>query len=100
VVVYEGGKGCVPWVFFFNDTATTEIYTAKSTNGGATFGSKSVVAIVVPVGGVLGLLQGGFRNNEFPSLAIDLSSGGRGPLYVAWNGWTSPSCRCCPTLTR
>jgi hypothetical protein len=32
------------------------------------------------------LLQGGFRNNEFPSVAIDQSHGpGRGPIYIAWN---------------
>ena len=38
------------------------------------------------VGSIFGLLQGGFRNNEFPSLAIDFSQGpGKGPLYVAWN---------------
>jgi Neuraminidase (sialidase) len=38
----------------------------------------------VPTGdGVV--LQGGFRNNEFPSLAVDRSSGpSRGTIYVTW----------------
>jgi hypothetical protein len=85
VAVDGAGNVYVAWEQLPASSITNEIDIAKSTDGGATFGSKSVVAIVVPVGGVLGLLQGGFRNNEFPSLAIDLSSGGRGPLYVAWN---------------
>jgi hypothetical protein len=63
-----------------------EIDISKSTDGGKTFAPKSTVAIATPVGSAFGLLQGGFHNNEFPSLAIDRSRGPRnGPLYISWN---------------
>jgi hypothetical protein len=85
VAVDGKGNVYVAWEQFPAFIPTNEIDIAKSTNGGASFGAKSTVAIVTVVGSPFGLLQGGFRNNEFPSLAIDLSHGGKGPLYIAWN---------------
>jgi hypothetical protein len=80
------GNVFVAWEQFPSLLLTNEIDIRKSSDGGATFGPKAVVGIVTPVGSPFGLLQGGFRNNEFPSLAIDLSGApGKGPLYIAWN---------------
>jgi hypothetical protein len=85
VAVDGKGNVYVAWEQFPAFLPTNEIDIAKSTDGGKSFKPKSTVAIVTIVGSVFGLLQGGFRNNEFPSLAIDLSEGGKGPLYIAWN---------------
>jgi len=87
VAVDGKGNVFVAWEQFPAFLPTNEIDIAKSTNGGATFGPRTTVAIVTVVGHTFfGLLQGGFRNNEFPSLAIDRSHGpGTGPLYIAWN---------------
>lgn len=80
------GNVYVAWEQFPAFIPTNEIDIAKSTNGGASFAPKVPVAIVTVVGSPFGLLQGGFRNNEFPSLAIDRSGRpGKGPLYIAWN---------------
>jgi hypothetical protein len=77
----------VAWEQFPAFLPTNEIDIAKSKNGGASFGPKSVVAIVTVVGhNFFGLLQGGFRNNEFPSLAISRSDDeDKRTLYIAWN---------------
>lgn len=87
VKVDGAGNVSVAWEQIHALLPTNEIDIAKSTDGGVTFGSKVSVAIVTPVGhSLVGLLQGGFRNNEFPSLAIDLSRGpSAGPLYITWN---------------
>jgi hypothetical protein len=85
VAVDGAGNVYVAWEQFPVFLPTNEIDIAKSTDRGITFAPKSSVAIVTIVGSPFGLLQGGFRNNEFPSLAIDLSRGGNGPLYIAWN---------------
>jgi hypothetical protein len=85
VAVDRAGNVYVAWEQFPAFLPTNEIDIAKSTNGGASFAPKSTVSIVTTVGSIFGLLQGGFRNNEFPSLAIDLSHGGTGPLYISWN---------------
>jgi hypothetical protein len=86
VAVDGKGNVYVAWEQFPVFLPTNEIDIAKSSNGGASFGPKVTVAIVTPVGSLFGLLQGGFRNNEFPSLAIDRSRGpGKGPLYISWN---------------
>jgi hypothetical protein len=85
VAVDGAGKVYVAWEQFPALLPTNEIDIARSTDRGNTFTPKSTVSIVTIVGSPFGLLQGGFRNNEFPSLAIDLSHGGNGPLYIAWN---------------
>ncbi|HXB56482.1 MAG TPA: hypothetical protein VN461_17040 [Vicinamibacteria bacterium] len=86
VAVDRAGNVYVAWEQLPAFSPTNEIDIAKSTDGGATFAPKSTVATVTIVGSnFFGLLQGGFRNNEFPSLAIDLSHGGTSPLYISWN---------------
>jgi len=88
VAVDKNGKVYVAWEQFPAFIPTNEIDIAVSTNGGATFAPKTAIAIVTPVGhNYFGLMQGGFRNNEFPSLAIDRRSHGanKGALYVTWN---------------
>jgi len=87
VAVDNIGNVYVAWEQFPASLPTNEIDIAKSTNGGVTFGPKTAVAVVTVVGHTLfGRLQGGFRNNEFPILAIDRShTHGTGPLYIAWN---------------
>jgi len=86
VAVDSAGNVYVAWESFPSNLPTNEIDTVRSTDGGASFSPKVTVASVTPVGNFLGLLQGGFRNNEFPILAIDRSRGRvAGPIYVAWN---------------
>jgi hypothetical protein len=86
VAVDAAGNVYVAWEQFPLTLPTNEIDIVRSTDGGASFAPKVPVAIVTPVGSIFGLLQGGFRNNEFPSLAIDRSRGPRkGTLYIAWN---------------
>lgn len=85
VAVDGKGNVQVAWERFPAFVPTNEIDFASSTNGGASFSPSTVVAIVTTVGSPsVGLMQGGFRNNEFPSLAIDMSQS-KGPIYVAWN---------------
>jgi hypothetical protein len=87
VAVDGAGNVYVAWESFPAALPTDEIDIVKSTDGGASFGHKVAVATVTPVGSTFfGLLQGGFRKNEFPILAIDRSRGqGAGPIYVTWN---------------
>jgi hypothetical protein len=87
VAVDGAGNVYVAWESFPSTLPTNEIEMVRSTDGGASFGPRVTVANVTPVGSpFLGVLQGGFRNNEFPILAIDRSNGrGNGPIYVAWN---------------
>jgi hypothetical protein len=84
VAVDGAGNVYVAWEQFPAALPTNEIDISKSTNGGTTFAPKVTVSIVTTVGSIFGLLEGGFRNNEFPSLAIDLSRA-NGPLYITWN---------------
>jgi hypothetical protein len=82
VAVDDAGNVYVAWEQF----PSHEIDISKSTDAGRTFAPKSTVAVATRVGSIFGLLQGGFHNNEFPSLAIDRSRGpGHGPLYISWN---------------
>jgi hypothetical protein len=87
VAVDGAGNVHVAWESFPSALPTNDIDIVKSTDGGASFGSKVTVASMTPVGSAFfGLLQGGFRGNEFPMLAIDRSGKqGTGPIYVAWN---------------
>jgi hypothetical protein len=74
------GDGSVYVAFEFFQGLNREIHIRKSADHGATFGPEITISSVVPTGGG-GLLQGGFRTNEFPSLAVDLSSGN---VYAAF----------------
>lgn len=86
IAVDNAGTVYVAWESFPIALPTNELDIVKSTDGGVTFSPK--VAInrgVIPVGhSFFLLLQGGFRNNEFPMLAIDRSRP-NGPIYAVWN---------------
>jgi len=87
VLVGPDGKVYVGFEFY-PVTPNNEIHIRTSADHGQTFGAPVVVTnAVVPNGDAgLGHLQGGFRNNEFPQLAIDRTSkASRGTLYVAWS---------------
>jgi hypothetical protein len=87
VLVGPDGKVYVGFEFF-PFTPDNEIHIRTSADHGKTFGAPVVITnAVVPNGDAgTGHLQGGFRNNEFPQLAIDRTSkASRGTLYVAWS---------------
>jgi len=82
VAVDAGGNVFVAWESFLGAAATNRaLVISGSLNHGNTFGTPVTISAVVETGDGNGL-QGGFRNNEFPMLAIDRSSGA---LWVAWN---------------
>lgn len=84
-VVAPDGTVYVGYEFYPAAAPNNEIHLAKSTDHGQTFAAPVKVSDVLPNGN-LGLLQGGFRNNEFPQVAIDRSRGSsRGTIYVAWS---------------
>lgn len=86
VLVSPGGKVYVAYEFFPGLTPNDEIHFRTSTDHGKTFGKAVVVSSEVVPNGAGGLLQGGFRNNEFPQLAVDRSTGSsRGTIYVVWS---------------
>lgn len=86
VIVSPGGKVYVAYEFLPGTTPNNEIHFRTSTNHGKSFGKTVVVNSEVVPNGSGGLLQGGFRNNEFPQLAVDRSNGSsRGSIYVAWS---------------
>ena len=71
---------------FFPATGNNEIHIARSTNHGSTFGPIVKVATDVVPNGALGSLQGLFRDNEFPQVAVDRSHGSSaGTLYIVWS---------------
>jgi len=71
---------------FSPSTGNSEIRIVRSTNHGATFGATVKAATGVVPNGALGALQGQFRNNEFPQLALDRSPGpSGGTLYLVWS---------------
>ncbi len=84
IAVDSGGTVVyVAWEAFSGIQA--ELRVSKSTNGGAAF-APFVKAADVVFTGDHGALQGGIRNLQFPSLAIDRSTGPTaGTLYLAWN---------------
>jgi hypothetical protein len=68
--------------------------TASSTNGGSTFTAGGSIPVNCMGAGVISgtvfsciaKLQGGFRNHDFPSLAVDRSNG---TLYITWDDGTN-----------
>jgi hypothetical protein len=83
----------VAWEAFPATSSTRVLQLSKSTDGGGTFssfspGSPIDVVQVVPVGGVISnenYLQGAIRANEYPSIAVDRSSGIRkGWVFITW----------------
>jgi len=90
VIVDSRGRVYVAWLAFPSGTASAirQLRIAQSTDNGASFAKFVPVSTVVAAGNGhgLGYIQGGIRNSEFPSLAVDRS--GRqtdGYLYIAWN---------------
>jgi hypothetical protein len=85
IAVGHQGHVFVAWEHF-DDFVTREMRFARSNDGGATFGPSVVVSPVTCVGDCYSL-KGGFRSGfEFPSLAVDRSSGPtQGNLYLAWH---------------
>jgi len=82
----------------FDDSVTSgsdeSFVTASSTNGGSTFTAGGSIPVNCMGAGAtsgavfscIAKLQGGFRNNDFPSLAVDRSNG---TLYITWNDGTN-----------
>jgi hypothetical protein len=86
VVVGADGKVYVGFEFIPGLTPDNEIHIRTSADHGQTFAAPVVITNAVVPNGAGGLLQGGFRNNEFPQLAIDRTNkASRGTLYVAWS---------------
>lgn len=86
VVVDGAGNVYVAWENFPAALPTNELDIRKSTDGGVTFGPKVTInsGVIPPGSTTFFLLQGAFRNNEFPMLAIDRSRP-NGPIYAVWN---------------
>jgi hypothetical protein len=83
--VASDGTVYVGYEFYPGLLPNNEIHLAKSTDHGQTFGTDLKVSDVWPNGN-FGVLQGGFRNNEFPQVAVDRSKGSsRGTVYLAWS---------------
>jgi hypothetical protein len=86
VLVSPGGKVYVAFEFIPGLTPDNEIHFRRSLDHGKTFGKTVVIASDVVPNGADGALQAGFRNNEFPQLAVDRTNGSsRGTIYVAWS---------------
>jgi hypothetical protein len=82
IVVDSAGSVYVAWESFQGGAGIARsLLISKSTNNGSTFGAPVIISNVIETGDGDGL-QGGFRNNEFPMVAVDRSSGA---LWVAWN---------------
>lgn len=86
VIVSPNGKVYVAYEFIPGLTPNNEIHFRRSLDNGKTFGKTIVIANDVVPNGAGGALQGGFRNNEFPQLAVDrTNNSSRGTIYVAWS---------------
>lgn len=83
--VAADGTLYVGYEFLPGSVPNNEIHLATSLDHGQSFASDAKVSNVWPNGNQ-GLLQGGFRNNEFPQVAVDRSSAPtRGTVYIAWS---------------
>jgi hypothetical protein len=82
VLVDSNGTVYVAWEILAGTTGTTRtLWIRRSADHGASFAGPVKIDNVVQTGDGH-LLQGTFRNNEFPMLAVDRNSGA---LYVTWN---------------
>lgn len=75
-VIGPDGVIYVAWLNF----DTSSIRMVKSTNGGQSFGEPFPVADITQIPNPLP--GGGFRDNSFPTMAVDPKNGN---IYVAWN---------------
>lgn len=86
VLVSPTGSVYVAFEFIPGLTPNNEIHFRSSVDHGMTFGTTVVVSPDVVPNGAGGALQGGFRNNEFPQVAVDRSKGSsRGTIYITWS---------------
>lgn len=90
VAVDSHGRVFVLWEAYPSGTSASfrELRIASPSDHGGSFSKFVRVDTVTPAGNGqgLGFLQGGIRNSEFPSLAVDRSGGAtNGYLYVSWN---------------
>ena len=84
VAIGPSGEVYVTYLFYDNINGREVVQVRRSIDHGATFLKEVDVSTVVPAG-ANSMLQGLFLSNEYPSLAVDLSSGeSRGTLYLAW----------------
>jgi hypothetical protein len=82
VVVGRHGEVYVAYTAILDFGADAQILVRRSEDGGASFGPEVVAGTAIPAANPLSpQLQGFFRTNVFPSLAVDLRSGA---LYLAW----------------
>src|SRR3989449_5163811 len=79
-VPYVGPNGIlyVTW----EDTTTNHIMISKSTNGGTSFSAPITVTNVIPLPATLP--NSSFRENSFPTIAVDPVSG---TVYIAWDDY-------------
>jgi len=79
------GTVYVAWEDFSNSSGTTrDLKIVRSTNHGVSFGAAVKISNVTYTGDG-SVLQGGIRNNEFPSLAIGPTVNNATTLFVVWN---------------
>jgi hypothetical protein len=82
VVVGRRGEVYVAYASVLDFGADAQILVRRSDDGGASFGPEVMAGTAIPAANPLSpQLQGFFRTNVFPSLAVDLHSGG---VYLAW----------------
>ncbi|HXM98256.1 MAG TPA: sialidase family protein [Candidatus Dormibacteraeota bacterium] len=85
VAVSATGKVYVAYEYYPGAVPQNEIHITSSTNNGKTFSAPIKVSDVWP-NGANGRLQGGFRSNEFPQLAIDRTAGpSHDTVYITWS---------------
>lgn len=88
VAVDRNGTVYIGYEFFSGSAPTNEIRVARSVDHGVSIIADVKVSDVRPNGNS-GLLQGGFRNNEFPQVAVDRSeNSSNGSVYVAFSDGT------------
>jgi hypothetical protein len=86
VLVSRHGGVYVAYASILDAGADAQIIVRRSDDGGATFHPEVVAGTAIPAANPLSpQLQGFFRTNPFPSLAVDNSAGPHsGSLYLAW----------------
>ena len=83
--VVVGSSGQIYVSYTSSDGDSAEIRFTQSNDGGASFQSPVVVADTTAATAIDTGLQGGFRTNTFPTLAVDNSRGPRrGTIYLTW----------------
>lgn len=86
VLVGRHGEVYVAYASVLDFGADAQILFRRSADGGASFGPEIVAGTAIPAANPLSpQLQGFFRTNVFPTLAIDNSTGPHsGSLYLVW----------------